>query len=82
MSSLTNPARGAGPASRALIAFGRGNYVRAVKLLTRLPAASQQLGGSHAQRDVLHLTLLRAIERTRREARPLPIKRAFTVAHA
>jgi len=53
-----------------------------VKLLTRLPAASQQLGGSHAQRDVLHLTLLRAIERTRREARPLPIKRAFTVAHA
>lgn len=70
------------PACRALVAFGRGNYARAVKLLTRLPASSQQLGGSHAQRDVLHLTLLRAIERTRRETRPLPIKRALTVAHA
>jgi len=70
------------PACRALVAFGRGKYARAVTLLTRLPASAQQLGGSHAQRDVLHLTLLRAIERTRREVRPLPIKRALTVAHA
>ena len=70
------------PAGRALIAFGCGNYPRAVALLTRLPASSQQLGGSHAQRDVLHLTLLRAVEHARRAARPLPIKRALTVAHA
>jgi hypothetical protein len=39
---------------------------------------AHRLGGSHAQRDVLHLTLLQAIERIRRPARrlrgaPLPI---------
>jgi tetratricopeptide (TPR) repeat protein len=57
------------PICRALIAFGRAQYERAVGLLARLPALAHRLGGSHAQRDVLHLTLLQAIERVRRPTR-------------
>jgi tetratricopeptide (TPR) repeat protein len=57
------------PACRALIAFGRGNNLLAITLLASLPALAHRLGGSHAQRDVLHLTLLHAIERIRRPAR-------------
>ncbi len=54
------------PACRAIIAFGRGDYVRTIELLGSLPAWIQRIGGSHAQRDVLYLTLLEAIERIRR----------------
>jgi tetratricopeptide (TPR) repeat protein len=53
------------PACRALIAFGRRNDTLAIALLASLPALAHRLGGSHAQRDVLHLTLLHAIERMR-----------------
>jgi 2'-5' RNA ligase len=65
-------------ACRALIAFGRGNDTDAITLLASLPALAHRLGGSHAQRDVLHLTMQHAIERIRRPARrlrslPLPI---------
>ena len=58
-------------ACRALMAFGRRNYLRAIVLLARLPALAHRLGGSHAQRDVLHLTLLNAIEGIRRPVRRL-----------
>jgi tetratricopeptide (TPR) repeat protein len=66
------------PACRAVIAFGRHNDNLAIKLLASLPALAHRLGGSHAQRDVLHLTLLQAIERIRWPRRrfrgvPLPI---------
>jgi tetratricopeptide (TPR) repeat protein len=54
------------PVGRALIAFGRGDYGTAIELLSSLPALVQRIGGSHAQRDVLHLTLRRAIEYLRR----------------
>jgi len=57
------------PACRALIAFGRGDNTLAITLLASLPALAHRLGGSHAQRDVLHLTLLQAIERIRRPGR-------------
>jgi len=57
------------PACRALIAFGRRNDTLAIALLASLPAVAHRLGGSHAQRDVLHLTLMRAIERVRRATR-------------
>ncbi|NUZ08328.1 tetratricopeptide repeat protein [Piscinibacter koreensis] len=56
------------PACRALIAFGRGEHALAISLLASLPAHLHRLGGSHAQRDVLHLTLLQAIESIRRPA--------------
>ncbi|MEO8121785.1 MAG: hypothetical protein ABI606_20985 [Rhodoferax sp.] len=38
-------------------------------MLASLPALAHRFGGSHAQRDVLHLTLLQAVERIRRPAR-------------
>ena len=53
------------PACRALAAFGRGDDMLAVTLLASLPAQAHRLGGSHAQRDVLHLTMRRAVERLR-----------------
>ena len=56
-------------ACRGLIAFGRGNHALAIALLARLPARCHRLGGSHAQRDVLHLTMLQAVERIRRPMR-------------
>jgi tetratricopeptide (TPR) repeat protein len=57
------------PACRALHAFGRGEHALASTLLARLPALAHRLGGSHAQRDVLYLTWLQAIERVRRPRR-------------
>lgn len=54
------------PACRALIAFGRGDYPLATTLMASLPVAAHRLGGSNAQRDVLYLTLMGAIERIRR----------------
>jgi tetratricopeptide (TPR) repeat protein len=54
------------PACRAIIAFGRGDFIRTIELLGSLPAWVQRIGGSHAQRDVLYLTLARAVERMRR----------------
>jgi tetratricopeptide (TPR) repeat protein len=57
------------PACRALTAFGHGNDTLAITLLGSLPAVAHRLGGSHAQRDVLNLTLLHAVARIRRPAR-------------
>lgn len=59
-------------ACRGLMAFGRGDHPGAIALLAGLPARLHRLGGSHAQRDVLHLTLLRAVEAMRRPARRTP----------
>jgi tetratricopeptide (TPR) repeat protein len=58
-------------ACRALAAFGRGDDSVAISLLAGLPAQAHRIGGSQAQRDVLHLTLQRALERVRR-----PVERA------
>lgn len=63
------------PACRGLAAFGRGAYTRAITLLAGLPATAHRLGGSHAQRDVLHLTLLQAVQQIRRPARWRPSAR-------
>jgi hypothetical protein len=60
------------PACRAILAFGRGDDTLAITLLASLPALAHRLGGSHAQRDVLNLTLLQAVERVRRPARRRP----------
>jgi tetratricopeptide (TPR) repeat protein len=50
-------------ACRGVVAFGRGAYRRAIGLLRSLGAHAHHIGGSHAQRDVLHLTMSRATER-------------------
>jgi tetratricopeptide (TPR) repeat protein len=57
------------PACRALIAFGHRDYALATTLLASLPAHAHRMGGSHAQRDLLNLTLLKAVERLRRPRR-------------
>ncbi len=60
------------PACRALLAFGRGDFLATTSLLTRLPPIAHRLGGSHAQRSVIQLTLRAAVERSRA---PMPLNR-------
>ena len=48
------------PATLAIKAFGEGRYADAVELLRPLPATAHRFGGSHAQRDVINLTLIEA----------------------
>ncbi|MGK6309418.1 tetratricopeptide repeat protein [Variovorax sp. DT-64] len=66
------------PASIGLRAFAAGQYTRCVELLLPLLAASTPLGGSHAQRDLLHLTVVEAASRAgdRALARALADERA------
>jgi len=52
------------PAAEALEAFGRGDYRRAFAQLRWLPEMSHTLGGSHAQRGILGLTLREAQRRS------------------
>jgi hypothetical protein len=52
-------------ACRAIVAFGRGEYARTAELLGAIPAFARRMGGSHAQRDLLYLTLLEAVRRQR-----------------
>jgi tetratricopeptide (TPR) repeat protein len=48
------------PVVRALEAFGRGDYAMAVDLLKHVRLVAHRFGGSHAQRDVLDLTMIEA----------------------
>ena len=59
------------PACSALLAFGQGNNDLAIELFEQLPPRAYQLGGSHAQRDVLYLTLQTA-SRVAASLRPQP----------
>lgn len=51
------------PAARAVQAFTQGDHAACVRLLRRIRNRAQRFGGSHAQRDVLDLTLLEAARR-------------------
>jgi tetratricopeptide (TPR) repeat protein len=51
------------PVGQALVAFGRGDNARAVDLLRDVRSRAGRFGGSHAQRDVLDLTLIAAAGR-------------------
>lgn len=51
------------PAARAVQAFARGEYEACTQLLRRIRSRAHRFGGSHAQRDVLDLTLLEAARR-------------------
>ncbi len=48
------------PVARALVAFTREDYALAVSLLRDVRLIAHRFGGSHAQRDVLALTLVEA----------------------
>ena len=52
------------PVSLAIRAFGDGNYAETVRLLRPLRAIAHRFGGSHAQRDVIDLTLIEAAIRS------------------
>jgi hypothetical protein len=45
---------------RAILAFGDGDYAATVSLLHPIRPIARRFGGSHAQRDVLDLTLIEA----------------------
>ena len=47
-------------ASRAIIAFGQERYDEVIELLRPLRPIANRFGGSHAQRDILSLTLFEA----------------------
>ena len=51
------------PATQAIKAFGDGNYAETVRLLRPVRSYAHRFGGSHAQRDVLDLTLIEAARR-------------------
>lgn len=51
------------PAAAAIRAFGEGDFRRAVALLEPILARAHRFGGSHAQRDVLELTVMEAAMR-------------------
>jgi hypothetical protein len=54
------------PACRAVLAFVEGRYAATVDLLAPIRHHLNEFGGSHAQRDVLHRTLLEAAFRADR----------------
>jgi tetratricopeptide (TPR) repeat protein len=56
------------PLARALAAFGRQDYSAAVDLLLPIRANAHRFGGSHAQRDLLQLTMLEAALRAGRNS--------------
>ena len=70
------------PASHAIQAFVAGRYMQAAELLLPVLSAHQSLGGSHAQRDLLHLTALEAATRAghRSMARALADERSLRKA--
>jgi len=51
------------PLTQGLHAFGHGDYARAAELLRGVRNKSARFGGSHAQRDVIDLTLIEAARR-------------------
>jgi hypothetical protein len=52
------------PLCRAIKAFGDGDYRETVRILRPLRATANRFGGSHAQRDLLDLTLIEAALRS------------------
>jgi hypothetical protein len=51
------------PATRAIKAFADGDYASTVQLLRPIRNKAHRFGGSHAQRDLLDLTLIEAAKR-------------------
>jgi hypothetical protein len=48
------------PVTLAIKAFGDGDFAKTVRLLRPVRAIAHRFGGSHAQRDVIDLTLIEA----------------------
>lgn len=65
------------PLARGVAAFAAGRYADAIALLQPIRTIANRFGGSHAQRDLIHLTLVEAALRARqpRLARALSAER-------
>jgi hypothetical protein len=65
------------PLARALLAFGQGDYAECIECLVPIRTIAHRFGGSHAQRDLIHLTLIEAALRSgnQRLARALAAER-------
>jgi len=65
------------PLAQALVAFATGAYADCVNLLLPIRTIANRFGGSHAQRDLIHLTLCEAVLRAgnQRLARALAAER-------
>lgn len=48
------------PVAHALVSFGLGQYGECIDLLLPVRTIANRFGGSHAQRDIIHLTLVEA----------------------
>jgi len=72
------------PATRGILAFANGDYKKAADLLGPLRAIAHRFGGSHAQRDVIDLTLIEAAIRSgdRENAAKLTQKRMESRPHS
>ncbi len=57
------------PLAQGIEAFGRGRYAEAIELIEPVRDIAQRFGGSHAQRDVITLTLIEAAIRGGQSAR-------------
>lgn len=66
------------PVTLAVKAFGEGDYAETVRLLRPIRAVAHSFGGSHAQRDVIDLTLIEAALRNGNA----PLARALTAERA
>lgn len=53
------------PLARALVSFAKGDYVDVTQRLQPIRTIASRFGGSHAQRDLIHLTLVEAALRSR-----------------
>jgi tetratricopeptide (TPR) repeat protein len=54
------------PVARAFASFGQGRYEAAIDDLLQVRAHANRFGGSHAQRDIVHLTLIESALRAGR----------------
>ncbi|MCR5885392.1 hypothetical protein LRS03_22035 [Rhizobacter sp. J219] len=52
------------PATRAVLAFTEGDHAQATSLLRGIRSQAHRFGGSHAQRDLIDLTLIEAALRS------------------
>ncbi|MEX0730993.1 MAG: tetratricopeptide repeat protein [Aquisalimonadaceae bacterium] len=53
---------------KAIVAFGVGNYAETTQLIRPIRSIAHRFGGSHAQRDVIDLTLIEAAFRSGQDA--------------
>jgi tetratricopeptide (TPR) repeat protein len=53
------------PIAKAIVAFGRGDYAACIEHMLPVRTIAHRFGGSHAQRDLVHLTLVEAALRAR-----------------